>query len=303
LFQVLPTILNFRKMRKLIYLLLPFAIFMVACEDPIQVDLREDKKELVIDAVINNDSGEQRILLTRTVGYFEPRGSNPPVSGATVVLLDADSIPFFFTESVTQPGTYTYPDGRDFNRIGEQYGLIVASAGDTFVSISTMALAPNIDSLQWVLDPGNFTIDPFYEAEFVAKDLVGVGNTYFIRSFKNDTLLNSGERVTIAYDAAFSPGSDYDGIEFIVPIRRFGINDYDNTFQLGDKIEVQIMGISNEFYLFLNLAEQQINNGGLFATPPANVPSNFINRSANSTNRANGFFTIGQSNRKSAIIQ
>ena len=70
------------------------------------------------------------------------------------------------------------------------------------------------------------------------KSLVGTGNTYFIRSFKNDTLLNSGESANIAYDAAFSPGADFDGIEFIVPIRRIGINDFDNTFQLGDKVEV-----------------------------------------------------------------
>jgi len=290
-------------MRNILYLFILVSIFTLGCEDPIEVDLRDDKKELVIDAVLNNDSGIQKIILTRTVGYFEPRGSNPPVSGASIALLDADSFPYFFVESATEPGTYIYPNGQDFNRIGEQYGLVVASNGDTFVSISTMAPAAPLDSLLWRFESGNSFIDPYYEVEFAAKDLVGTGNTYFIRSFKNDTLLNSGESANIAYDAAFSPGADFDGIEFIVPIRRIGINDFDNTFQLGDKVEVQMMGISNEFFLFLNLAEQQINNDGLFATPPSNVPSNFVNRTTSSENRANGFFVIGESNRISAIIQ
>lgn len=290
-------------MKNLVYILSVIVIASIGCEDPVDVDLREDKKELVIDAFITNDTGEQKIILSRTIGYFEPRGTNPPVTGATIVLLDADSFPYFFTESMSQPGTYTYPNGQDFNRIGEQYGLIVVNGIDTFVSISTMAPSPVIDSITWRIEPANSFNDEYYEAEFHSKDLIGVGNTYYIRSFKNDTLLNEGDQATIAYDAAFSPGSEYDGIEFIVPIRRFGINDYDNNFGLGDKVQVDIIGVSNEFYLFLNLATQQINNGGLFATPPSNVPSNFINRSSVSTNNANGVFVIGQINKLTQVIQ
>lgn len=288
-------------MKKILHFLIGITFLATSCEDPIAVNLREDKKELVVDAIITNDSSVQKIILTRTIGYYENRGSNPPVTGATVVLLDADTFPYLFAE--TSPGVYTYPTGADFNRIGEQYGLIIVTNGDTFLSLSKMAAAPKIDSLVWKFEKGNSFSDDRYEAEFKATDLVGVGNTYFIKSYKNGTLLNEGSQVTIAYDAAFSPGANYDGIEFIVPIRRFGINDFDNPFQLNDKIEVQIIGISNEFYLFLNLAQQQINNGGLFATPPANVPSNIVNQNSNSKNKANGFFSIGQSNKATGIIK
>jgi hypothetical protein len=274
-----------------------------SCEDPIEVDIREDRKELVVDAVITNQPGPQTIKLSQTIGYFAPRGSNPPVTGATVVVFDADTLPYFFTESLTEPGSYIYPNGSDFNRIGDQYGLTIISGADTFLSISTMNPVPDFDTLQWTFEEGNSFIEDRYEVEFKANDLPGIGNTYLFRSFKNDTMLNIGESVNIAYDAAFSPGADYDGIEFIVPIRRVGMNDFDNPFQLGDKFEAEVIGITNEFYLFLNLAEQQINNGGLFATPPANVPNNIVNIKGGNSARANGFFVIGESKKRSAIIQ
>lgn len=278
-------------------------LLATSCEDPIEVDLREDRQELVVDAVITNKPGPQEIKLSRTIGYFDRRGSNPPVSGATVVLFDADTFPYFFTESATKPGTYVYPDGADFDRIGEQYGLTIISGSDTFLSISTMNPVPDFDTLQWTFEPGNNFVDDRYEVEFLANDLPGIGNTYLFRSYKNDTLLNIGESINIAFDAAFSPGAEYDGIEFIVPIRRIGMNDFDNPFQLGDKFEAEVIGITNEFYLFLNLAEEQINNGGLFATPPANVPSNIVNIKGSDGARANGFFVIGERKSRSAVIQ
>lgn len=279
------------------------AIGFTSCEDPIEVDIREDRRELVVDAVITDKPGPQTIKLSQTVGYFAPRGSNPAVTGATVVLFDSDTFPYFFTESLTQPGSYVYPNGADFTGIGEQYGLTIITGSDTFLSISTMNPVPDFDTLQWEFQEGNDFIEERYEVEFLANDLPGVGNTYLFRSFKNDTLLNVGESVNIAFDAAFTAGSEYDGIEFIVPIRRVGMNDFDNPFQLGDKFEAEVIGITTEFFLFLNLAEQQINNGGLFATPPANVPSNVVNIKGNDAPRANGFFVIGESKRRSAIIQ
>ncbi len=287
-------------MNKSIFIIAIIATFFCSCEDVIDVKLNPDKKELVVDAVITNQPGVQTIRLSQTIGYFDDRGSNPPIIGATVILLDADSFPYFFTES--GPGRYVYPDGADFNRIGENYGLIIITGLDTFLSISNMAAAANIDTILWEKRPAtSFSVER-YEAEFMGNDLVGLGNTYWIRTYKNDSFLGKPSNINIAYDASFSPGANYDGIEFIVPIRRLNLNDGENPYRLNDKITVEILGISNEFFLFLRLAAEQINNQGLFATPPANVPSNIINQSRSSKNKANGFFVIGESKIRTAII-
>lgn len=46
LFQVLPIILSFKIMRNILYLFILVSIFTLGCEDPIEVDLRDDKKRI-----------------------------------------------------------------------------------------------------------------------------------------------------------------------------------------------------------------------------------------------------------------
>lgn len=284
-----------------LYILTLLLVTLTACEDQIEVKLKDDKKELVIDAVLNNTATPQTIKLTQTIGYFDNINSNPPVSNAKVYMIDENFKIFTFAEG--SRGNYTYPNGADFDMIGSNYALFVVNGTDTFIAAGTMNPVPKIDTLFWKFEKGGSFLGDRYEAEFLATDLPGVGNTYWIRTYKNDSFQNDVNSINIAYDGSFSPGADYDNIEFIIPIRRLGINNFSNPFQLNDKIKVEIYGISNEFYLFLNLAAEQINNGGLFATPPANVPSNFVNQNKQSKARANGFFVIGESNSWSAVIQ
>jgi hypothetical protein len=120
-------------------------------------------------------------------------------------------------------------------------------------------------------------------AQVYARDFVGIGDTYFIRSTINDTLLNRPQEINIAFDATFDGGSGADGIAFIAPIR-FGINKLDDDgapvpLVNGDKIEVDIWSISNEAFAFLSIASDQITNGdnGIFGIPVANSPSNVFN--------------------------
>ena len=55
--------------------------------------------------------------------------------------------------------------------------------------------------------------------EFFARDLLGLGNSYWIKSFKNDTFLNRPSEINIAFDASFDAGGEVDNLIFIPPIR------------------------------------------------------------------------------------
>jgi len=287
-------------MKHFIFLLLAIVVVSTSCKDPIQVNLGEDKKELVIDALLNTDSGVQKVILTQTIGFFEPLASNPPISGATVILTDASSNSYAFVESLSEPGTYIYPRGEDFKDIGKNHNLMVINRQDTFVASTQMGAAPPIDNLTWKFvpaDPADASVKAHYVVEFSAIDLMGEGNNYLVRSYKNDTLLNR-ENMLITTD-----GEVEDGDTLSSYVRSEGVNSRNNPFQLNDKVEVHVMGVSDELSTFLSLANDQKDNGGLFATPSSNVPSNFVNRTANAKNRANGFFVIGQSSSRSGIIQ
>jgi hypothetical protein len=107
---------------------------------------------------------------------------------------------------------------------------------------------------------------------------VGEGDAYFIRSTHNDTLLTRPFEFALAYDAAFSPGAGADGTTFIFPIR-FSINRQDELgspqpLEEGDRVAVELWSLTDEAFLFLTVAQEQVQNGGIFAVPLANAPGN-----------------------------
>jgi hypothetical protein len=134
-----------------------------------------------------------------------------------------------------------------------------------------------------------------------ATDFPGVGDTYWIRSYKNGVFLNQPGEINIAFDAGFSSGGNVDGIPFIQPIRD-GVNPFDEDedgnflppYEPGDSLYVELFSISNEAFVFLTeLSIQTDRPGGfaeLFAQPLSNVPSNVFAEDENL--RVVGFFNV-----------
>ena len=119
-------------------------------------------------------------------------------------------------------------------------------------------------------------------AELYARDLPGKGDTYWVKSYRNDTLLNRPQELNIIYDATFDAGTDIDGTTFIRPLR-FGINAVDDDglprfLESGDKVRSEIHSISNQAFTFLQIVQEQTTNGdnGIFALPIANSRGNIF---------------------------
>ena len=89
---------------------------------------------------------------------------------------------------------------------------------------------------------------------------------------------------------------------------RFAINANDEDgFQrpltIGEKVSVEIHSISNEAFQFLQIVQEQTNNGdnGIFTLPIANAKSNIIKEDTNE--RALGFFNVAATSRLSKIVE
>ena len=121
--------------------------------------------------------------------------------------------------------------------------------------------------------------DSVIRAEFWARDNFGRKDYYWIRTYRNGTFNNKPSGILTAQEASFGSG---DGFIFIVPYRQ-GINDFDFPFVQGDLVKVEIYGINEQSFIFLNQAQSQMINGGLFATPPFNVTSNIKNSNPDAT--------------------
>lgn len=271
--------------------ILSFTFSIWSCEDVIDLEIKDGITQLVVDAWLTDKQEQQVIKLSLSQPYFDNSPPRPAL-GAIVTVFESDSTAHNFVD-LENNGTYVL-EGDNFLELGGLYGLYVAYGGEEFVSLSSMRRVPKIDSIGF--ENFTFPISPpdggpqeGFIGQFYAKDFDGANDTYWIRTTKNDTLINSPSAISIAYDASFSPGAGSDGLLFILPIRQ-SMND--GLYQHGDKAKVEIWSITNDAYFYLLQVRQESSNGGIFAVPPANIPTNIVNRDASSNVKAVGFFGI-----------
>jgi hypothetical protein len=86
---------------------------------------------------------------------------------------------------------------------------------------------------------------------------------------------------------------------FIQPIRRSVTTD--SLYQAGNHVGVELHSITNEAFYFIQQVQEQSNNGGLFATPLANIKSNVSNADPNGR-KPLGYFGASAVSRMETII-
>lgn len=288
-------------MKKILYSALSILLF--SCEEVVDIDVKDGVEQLVVDAWIVNEAATQTVTLTLSQPYFDQTTQKPAI-GAEVYLVREDSTVFkFIDENQTGKYTFTPESGKPFLTLGEQAALYVKYGGEEFYSVSTLNRVPTIDSLRyekftWPIEPEDGPKKGIL-AEFYANDFAGVGDTYLVRSWKNDTLRAKADEMMLAYDAAFSAGGSVDGILFVQPIRSSITTE---LFLDGDKLKVELFSIPNDAFYIISQIQTETNNGGIFATPSANIPSNIINVNTNSTTKALGLFMLTNVSRYTTII-
>ncbi|MBL7810575.1 MAG: DUF4249 domain-containing protein [Bacteroidetes bacterium] len=262
-------------------LLIPLIFLFSSCEDVIKVNVKQGEPKLVVDAFVNNLPRKQLIRLTRSNPYFATPGTEPAVTGATVAILDTSDIsnPKLFVFADSGNGNYIFkpnPSTGDTFTVGRNYALVVIDGTDTLMSLSRLNPTAKIDSLHLQYEDG--TSSAFKKGKYVemkANDLTGAGNYYWIKTYNNDTFLNRIFDINISEDMG-ATGNSQDGGEFIWPVRYGALNDFQKPRTSGAKVRVELHSISRETYFWFNLVINENQNGGLFATPPANIGTNLF---------------------------
>ncbi len=311
---------------------LPILLFILtvafsSCEKVIDIDLEEGESQLVVDAFItfyydsvalNSGIENQVIKLRKTAAYFN-NAPAPPALGATVKVTDILGRTFNFNDD-NNDGDYTYtgPFQLSFTNPpmgfpGNFYQLDIKYDGEEFTSQAYMDSVPRIDSLKFVFQEqaiqgpdtlkAGYTIDQMLTRGtdgilIPTKDVKGEGTCYWFKSYKNDTLYNKPSQINLAYDAAFGPGSD--NVAFIPPIV---FNLTPRRLKLNDVVRIECWSIGLPAYYFLTLAQIQMTNEGLFATPPTNAPTNITNKNKDSKVKAVGWFGAASVSRITQVVK
>ena len=288
-----------------VFSLICVALLLSSCEDVIDVELGQGSEQLVVDAWINNMPVRQTIRLSQASPYFDSTPA-PGVKGATVQIIDNEGNQFNFTDN--QDGDYYWdPEaGTGFGKVGNVYTLSIQLNGQEYTATSSMKRIMPIDSIRLEQREEELGQPEGVYAELFARDFTGVGDAYWIKTYKNGLFLNKPQEMNIAYDAGFTAGAMVDGVIFITPIRQnvnrvpdSGDDAVDNSdlppWSTGDDIRIEIHSLNEDAFFFLTSAFTQMTLGdaSIFAEPPSNVPSNIISASGTEpASKAIGFFNV-----------
>ncbi len=301
---------------KLIYLL-SIAFFTISCEDIIQIELDSGRPQIVVDGFLNDLPQKQTIRLTYSGRYFDASQAQPVLNAVvTVVNHGADSTytikkqEFVFADAF-QKGEYSYnfDSVHRIGKVGDYFSLSIVHEKGVFVARSKMNRVPKIDSI--TLGPPDtppFNFKRGFVATLWAMDFPGRGDTYWVKTFKNGKYLDDPQYINPVFDAAFDGGSQSDGLMFIIPIRLLRINYVDENnpenafYQSGDTIRIEIHSITREVHDFLRQAQDQLSNGGLFATPPYNLLTNISNINPASGEKPVGIFCVSAVNWAQKVV-
>lgn len=268
-----------KKMKKLL-LFSALLLSLTACTDTIDVDVEGGETQLAVDGEITDQPGPYTIKLTETVYAF---GSNTPpaVRGATVLL--ADNQGKVDTLRETSPGTYQTRNLR--GRVGNSYTLTIGNTRfGTFTAKTEIRRPTPIDSVYAEyrdIVPG--TTSSGYLIRYNYTDPKGVGDNFRAKLYQG-----TGSEAAKLLNKPFN-------LSFVQDIYNDGqtVKDVLTTperFEKGDRAVLVLASLTNDAYLFLNELQQQTNNGGLFANPPANVRTNIVNTDANGKKAVGYFF-------------
>lgn len=283
-------------MKKLILILFS-ALLFTSCEDVIDVDLEEGKPQLTVDAILTNLDEPQFVRLTLSGNYFDA-SSVTPITNALVELTDSDGNNYTF-KSPDENGKYELDSQFDSLVVGREYYLKVTYNNEVFTSKSVVRQIPAIDSITWSRENIPFgDVDSIWAVQFWAYDNPGLGDAYWVKATRNGVVKISPQSITVAYDGSTGRGAKTDNIPFILPIRASitpggfaGPPDGEEFVEVGETVGVQLFSISLDFAEYLTILQDQLNNGGLFAKPPTNLPTNIRNENSNGS-KALGWFEV-----------
>ncbi|WP_375324734.1 DUF4249 family protein [Flagellimonas sp. GZD32] len=297
-------------MQKELFYFLMF-VFLVSCEDVIEVDLPEVETRLVVDGLLRVDTDEEyidvRLTMRETSNFFE---ENQPAQVENAVIYYGTLNENNIFESVTTsqlteeaPGTGVYVPDANFGtdqRIptnaaepGVTFILQFSHEGKRYYAQTQYAPTVPIDNLEQ--GDSNLFGDDETEVIVTFTDAPNEDN-YFVFDFMNN-------EYQVVEDTFFK-GQQFEFSYF-----------YDDQLEAGQEITVSIMGATKEYYDFLGLVLQQTNNnGGVFQTPVATVKGNVFDitelgneevlpKDAETNGYALGYFGVVQEYTSSLLIE
>ena len=259
--------------------LLGLSIIIFSCTEAIDLSVPTESPRLVIEASIGWEKGtlgnNQTIKLSLTTPYYDTAPN--PVAGASVRVENITNGDIFIFED-QQDGRYTTSDFEPI--INNTYNLEVIYNNETYTAEETLMPVPEIDRIEQSRELGS---DPEeLDLTIYFNDPANEVNFYYITFLEGEDLLPTREIMSDEFTNGNEMSLLYEEDEA----------DAEDEILPGDMVDINLYGISEEYYDFLlRLIEQSDNAGDPFATVPTRLRGNYKNLE-NPDNYAFGYFRI-----------
>ncbi len=251
-------------------------VFIISCEDVVELDLPTTEPKLVIDASINWFKGtsgkEQAIKLSLSAPYYTNHVTL--ANNADVIITDSNNNTYFFIED---GNTGIYQNNNFTPIINETYTLNITFKGEEYIATETLKPVADIEYVEQNLEGGFSGEETEIKAFFT--DPVEEENFYF---FEFSPSLNVTSTLSVLKD------------EFVNGNEIFGFY-VEEDLNPGESVVIRNYGVSQRFYEFMFVLLQQSgqSGGGPFETQPATVRGNCINQT-NPENYPFGYFRLSE---------
>ncbi len=276
-------------MKNYIYkILLSLSLLLASCTDVIDIEVPEAAPRLVVEASmdwIKGSSGSQQtIKLSTSTPFFDNLVENP-VKGAIVkVINDTDSREVIFTDQ--NNGNYTT---NEFVPVMDQsYTLEILYDNEIYRASETMTPVTDITTVFQSRENG-FDKEAL-EVNIEFNDPKDIKNFYLTKFQRRGDLLQT----------LFDVKDEFtDGNKMSIFYEKINNDDTGETeFVPGDIVDIDLNGISEQYYNYIKLLIQQSGGvGGPFSTTPAEIKGNCININS-PENYAFGYFRLSEVDKK-----
>lgn len=231
-------------------------IFLMGCEDPINVELPVAEDRMVIDATlwrpVGGGSGTLEVLLSKTTDFYA--AEVPTVSGAQVLLEETDGV---LVANELEAGHYVI-EGVSVTQ-DKTYTLRVTIDGITYTADETLVLSTSIDAIT----QGENALFSGEETEVVVQftDRPEEGN-YYLMDFGYNNLFVTRDEFYNGNQLTFS---------FF----------YDTFFPKETPTPIHLMAVDKDFYTYMQILISHAgqDGGGPFATAKSTLRGNIQNTS------------------------
>ena len=264
---------------------------LTSCTDVIEVEVPTEAPRLVIEASINWEketvANNQRIKLSRSTPYFDTNGAEPVLGASVKITNDTQGTVFIFTDN--SDGSYSTDSFVPI--LNNSYILEVMHEGETFIAQENLKPVPTILSVYQSTD---YFFQDLLEVNFEFLDPEDEVNYYYIKfqeqadvlptlSTLKDGFIN-GNLITISNE------------------RRENKDINQVPYAPGDLVDMELYGISKEYYDYMTILINQSESGGPFDTTPVALKGNCINQTNPDTD-AYGYFRITEVSKATYLFE